>query len=645
LHEDKTQDHPGTAADHAAAGAGAAGPTILVADDMSKVREPIAASLRAAGYDVACAADGKEAMALIQSRRPELILLDLNMPLLDGLGVMRAMNALPPEFHATVLLLTSDSDRDRVLEAAKLGAREYLLKKSFSFGRLLERVAKYLPTTGSPAAGAVAGAPAADAPVPSGATTSDRQKGGAAGGAAPASSSQSSSSSSGPFRRLLDREHCVARVEAALKGKTFQGVVMEVISLAASNKGDLAQIASVVSRDPMLAARVLQVANSAAYSGGHGTVSTIPAAVKQIGYAALRNTAAALAVFGTMPPRPGRPGAPAAAGTKAAVSQFNPIRCWQHSFAVAQLCERLMRPVDESAAGTAYVVGLCHDLAEILFQTEFAPEYAQVVKAHADSGIPIDYLEREMMGVTRDSIIRTILHKLGLPENIAGPIEAYHQCERGGQPPTDRMTRILRLADRYAIGLLLAPSNHAPVGPFAAADCRMAVGIDSPNRPDDKQFRSDILALTSAIARLPAAEQDALMRPMFPPANVKVWLARDPTFSSFDPLAAALNGLAQVDVFAELPGQNQDWSDYGAVVVVARSTSMPGFDPTQLPKPSGPRAIGGIPVLWAVAKNEAIATSHRVLTTVTLPLTLDDLARFVRSAAGSASAPPAAIPA
>jgi hypothetical protein len=195
------------------------------------------------------------------------------------------------------------------------------------------------------------------------------------------------------------------------------------------------------------------------------------------------------------------------------------------------------------------------------------------------------------------------------------------------------MTRILRLADRYAIGLLLAPSNHAPVGPLLAADCRAAVGIDSPNRPDDAQFRNDVLALTTAIARLTPAEQASLTRPMFERAPVKVWLARDPMFSAFDPLATALNSMAQVDVFSELPAQSQDWSGYGAVVVVARSTSAPGFDPTRLPKPSGPQTIGGIPVLWAVAKNEAIATTSRVLATVTLPLALDDLARFVRSAA------------
>jgi CheY-like chemotaxis protein len=614
----------------------ATGPTILVADDMSIVREPIAASLRAAGYAVVCAADGKDAMALIQSHRPRLILLDLNMPLLDGLGVMRAMNALDAEFHGIVMLLTSDSDRDRILEAAKLGAKEYLLKKSFSFGRLLERVVKYLPASAKPA-GAKEEVPAA----PGSTATADAapEDGPATAAATPTAptSGGAGHAQRGTIRKLLDREHCVARVEAALRGKTFQGVVMEVISLAASSRGEINQVANVVARDPMLAARVLQVANSAAYSSGHGTVSTIPAAVKQIGYAALRNTAAALAVFNTMP----------AVGTKgtrpANFNHFSPVRCWQHSFAVAQLCERLMRPVDENAAGTAYVVGLCHDLAEILFQTEFASEYAHVIRAHSETGIPIDYLEREMMGVTRDSIIRTILHKLGLPENIAGPIETYHQWERGGQSPGDRMTRILRLADRYAIGLLLAPSQHAAVGPLLAADCRAAVGIDAPNRPDSVSFRNDILALTTAIARLSTAEQESLTRPMFEPAPVRVWLARDPNFSGFDPLAAALQSMAQVDVFDELPSQTQDWSQYGAIVVVARSSSAPGFDPTRLPKPSGPQTLGGIPVLWAVAKNEPIATSSRVLATVTLPLALDDLARFVRSAASSAS--PQKVPA
>jgi DNA-binding response OmpR family regulator len=118
-------------------------PLILVVDDMGVVRDPIAAGLRAAGYRAVCAADAQEARLAIRKHRPALILLDLNMPDGDGLSVIRAMNAMPDEFHAPVILLTAETDRTHVVEAARLGVKDYLLKRSFSLAALLERVAKY----------------------------------------------------------------------------------------------------------------------------------------------------------------------------------------------------------------------------------------------------------------------------------------------------------------------------------------------------------------------------------------------------------------------------------------------------------------------------------------------------------------------
>jgi HD-like signal output (HDOD) protein len=516
-----------------------------------------------------------------------LIVLDLNMPLLDGLAVMRAMNALPPEYHAAVILLTADCDRERVIESGKLGVKEYLLKRSFNFSRLLERVTKYAPI-------APTAAPAA-APVP----------------AAP--------THNGPVRKLFERDECVARAETALRGKTFPGVVMEVVAMAGSSTGDLAEVAAIVARDPMLSARVIQVANSAACSGGRGMVSNIPDAVRKIGYATLRQTATALAVFDAMPGVTG--------------GGFNYIRCWQHSFAVAQLVEHLLSPIEPAQAGLGYVVGLCHDLAEILFQTEFAAEYAQVVKAHAGSGIPIDYLEREMLGVTRDSIIRAIFHKLGLPENVSGPIEAFHDWDRGGAPATDRMTRILRLADRYAIGLLLAPSGHAPLTPITMAECRTAVGNDNPSPPDNLRFRNRVLAMTNAVARLTAEQQRVFVRPPFDPIDIKVWLARDPSFSTFDPMAAALECMAHVDVRDHLMTAGRDWADYDAVVAVAKSTSTPGFNPAKMPKPLTALPDATSRVLWGVSKNENVSGQTGGPAPVTLPLSLDDLDKFLRSCA------------
>src|SRR5439155_24087295 len=108
-------------------------------------------------------------------------------------------------------------------------------------------------------------------------------------------------------------------------------------------------LAPLIARDAMLSARVLQAANSAAYVSSRPVVSTIPDAVRQIGTATVRSIAAALGIFDVMPPT--------------APDGFNPIRCWQHSFAVAMLCKRLVPK--EGGGGDAalvYLIGLCHDL-------------------------------------------------------------------------------------------------------------------------------------------------------------------------------------------------------------------------------------------------------------------------------------------
>jgi CheY-like chemotaxis protein len=125
---------------------------VLVVDDQDVVREPIAASLQDAGYNALCAADGREALTLIRARRPRLILLDLNMPGMGGLDVLRAMREMPAEFHAGVIMLTSYADRGRIAEAAQLGVRDYLLKRTFTFALLLERVGRYLPLAPAPPA-------------------------------------------------------------------------------------------------------------------------------------------------------------------------------------------------------------------------------------------------------------------------------------------------------------------------------------------------------------------------------------------------------------------------------------------------------------------------------------------------------------
>jgi two-component system phosphate regulon response regulator PhoB len=114
--------------------------TVLVVDDMAVFRDPIAASLGLAGFKTVKAADGLQGLDALREHRPDLVLLDLSMPNLDGLSVLRAIRRDPVSGQVPVIMLTALTDKKFIIDAAKLGVRDYLLKSRFSLTELAERV-------------------------------------------------------------------------------------------------------------------------------------------------------------------------------------------------------------------------------------------------------------------------------------------------------------------------------------------------------------------------------------------------------------------------------------------------------------------------------------------------------------------------
>ena len=103
-------------------------PLILIADDRPSSRELLRLVLERAGYQVAEAEDGDQAVDRARSRHPDLILLDLQMPGLDGYGVLAALRSDPRFRHLPVVALTASAmrgDRERIMEA---GFTDYLAK-------------------------------------------------------------------------------------------------------------------------------------------------------------------------------------------------------------------------------------------------------------------------------------------------------------------------------------------------------------------------------------------------------------------------------------------------------------------------------------------------------------------------------------
>jgi len=135
---------------------------ILVVDDEEEAMLPVMAALRGAGYDVCTATDGWEGLAKARRERPDLVLLDVKMPQMDGWTFMKFVRAHRDLAAIPVIFLTgADSDRDRE-RGRRLGAEGYLVKP-VEPDRLLGEVASVLDRRGAaakPSGGHEGGAPA-----------------------------------------------------------------------------------------------------------------------------------------------------------------------------------------------------------------------------------------------------------------------------------------------------------------------------------------------------------------------------------------------------------------------------------------------------------------------------------------------------
>ena len=115
----------------------AAGRKILLADDEPQLALAIKIRLQARGYEVITARDGQEALELVATQQPDLVLLDVLMPGMDGYTCLRELNQRFGRGHVPVIILTA---RDRMKELFELeGIHDYLIKP-FDYDDLLVRI-------------------------------------------------------------------------------------------------------------------------------------------------------------------------------------------------------------------------------------------------------------------------------------------------------------------------------------------------------------------------------------------------------------------------------------------------------------------------------------------------------------------------
>ncbi len=116
--------------------------TILIADDHDDNRELLQLLLSGAGYNVREARDGSECLAIARDQRPDLIVIDLSMPVLDGWGVFRELRADQRTRTIPCMAVTAHADLDRN-QALAIGFSAYV-SKPFSGDILLKTIATVL---------------------------------------------------------------------------------------------------------------------------------------------------------------------------------------------------------------------------------------------------------------------------------------------------------------------------------------------------------------------------------------------------------------------------------------------------------------------------------------------------------------------
>lgn len=443
---------------------------ILIVDDKAIFREPIAAALRASGYETVCASNGVEALDVVRRRKPGLVLLDVAMPEVDGLEMLRRWREDPSLARCPVILLTAVAERDYVVRARELGAHDYLLKSRFSLEEMMRRVERSLREWARRESAAVE---AGGAPGPG-------------GGAVQRSEPSGSAAVRAACAPVLDRKGAMEGVDAAADLRAMSPIAGEVARMANGGRASVDDVAEVIRRDPVIALRVLRLANSSAYSRGD-RVDTVKNAVIRIGLGGIGQAMLSLGV----------------------VHELRDLRCegvvepmdfWAHSIATGLISASLARRLgDGMEPDAAFTCGLLHDVGRLLLIRAFPEQFALAAEEARASGAELWEAETRVLRISHAEATERILTRWKFPRDLVDPIALHHQDVermRRGAGRRFREAATLALADRLAHCAMIGDSGLGTLRPIdelaralrlESADLREAVG-DAARQTDEMKF-------------------------------------------------------------------------------------------------------------------------------------------------------------
>jgi CheY-like chemotaxis protein len=125
---------------------------VLIVDDNADQGRPLALILRYSGYEADFVTSGEEALSLVRQKQPDLMIVDLMMPGMNGFEVLRSLRTNPSTEQIPVVIYSACSDEQEIARARREGANEYWVKVSMRIEEIQRRIERYFPAGGAPAA-------------------------------------------------------------------------------------------------------------------------------------------------------------------------------------------------------------------------------------------------------------------------------------------------------------------------------------------------------------------------------------------------------------------------------------------------------------------------------------------------------------
>jgi HD-like signal output (HDOD) protein/CheY-like chemotaxis protein len=475
---------------------------ILIVDDHAIFREPLKVVLEQHGYRVDLASSGSAAFAALASAPPDLIVLDLTMPGMDGEEFLSSLRNDPLHRAVPVVILSVRTDRCSVTRIARLGVSGYVLKDSFSLDRLLSAI-------GSALAG---DQPRAGAPSDPDSTSGNSRAGSAALSAHPMGArSQPGPTDLRSLNPIMTREVVLRRVAAAGPLRVMSPILSEVLRITEDPKCTIDAAAAVIAGDPAMALRVIALANSSAYSRG-SHVESLRRAVVQIG---LRNIRQTVLTFGIVD----------RFGACALTAEVNRREFWEHAYSCAVTASEIAHTINPPGADAAFLAGLLHDLGRAVLADVLGDVYASVLQTARRLQLPLEQVETKLLGLNHAQVMASLLERWGLPATIADPILSHHSAVplAGplGRADGPEVAQLIA-ADRLTKAWMLASSGNDTLYPTRelcrqlGLDAGIVHQIEGRVRSASPDLKRSILPMTPAPTQTASRRGRAPARPLRP---------------------------------------------------------------------------------------------------------------------------------